>query len=66
MDKELQAKIEYAIDKAIADFQKDKESIFANEKDTIKYKYESLSPLKKWTKKQTCIVKGCNIKSISL
>lgn len=64
MDKELQAKIEHAIDKAIADFHKDEESIFANENETLKYKYESLNPLRKWTKKQTCIVKGCNNKSI--
>ncbi len=64
MDKELLKKIEDAMDKAMADFKADEESIFANEKDTLKYKYESIEPLKKWKKKQTCIVRGCNNKSI--
>ncbi len=64
MDKELLKKIENAMDKAMADFKADEESIFANEKDTLKYKYESINPLKKWKKQQTCIVRGCNNRSI--
>lgn len=64
MDKKLLKKIEDAMDKAMADFKADEECIFADKKDTLKYKYESISQLNKWKKQQTCIVRGCNNKSI--
>lgn len=55
MDKELLKKIEDAMDKAMADFKADEESIFLDEKDRLKYQYEAIDKLKKWKKKQTCV-----------
>lgn len=64
MDKELLKKIEDAMDKAMADFIADEESIFLDEKDRLKYQYEAIDKLKKWKKKQTCVVRNCSKKSI--
>lgn len=64
MDKALLKKIEEAMDKAMIDFNADEESIFNNEKETLKYKYQSFAPLKKWKKKQTCVVRNCQNRSI--
>jgi len=65
MDKELLKKINLALDKAMSEFSDNEESIFHNEeKDRLKYKYNSINSLKKWKEKQTCIVENCNKKSI--
>jgi len=64
MDKELLKRIEDAIDKAMYDFKANENSIFDNEKEKLIFKYKSLAPLKRWKKKQTCIVRNCKNKSI--
>lgn len=64
MDKKLLKAIYSAIDKAIADFKVDEESIFNNENERLKYQYEGIDVLKKWKQKQTCVVRNCNNKSI--
>lgn len=64
MDKALLKRIEDAMDKAMYDFKANEESIFDNEKETLIFKYKSFEPLKKWKKKQTCIVQNCKNRSI--
>ena len=64
MDNEIRKKIEYAMDKAMEDYRNDENIIFDNSKEQLKYKYEGINQLKKWKKKQTCIVRSCNNKSI--
>lgn len=64
MEKILRDKINAAIDKAIIDYQNNENLIFNNEKDNLIYKHQSLNAIKDWKKKQTCIVKNCNKKSI--
>lgn len=56
--------VEDAMDKAMHDFVENNEILFNNEKETLKYKYEAISELKKWNRRQVCIVEGCESKSI--
>jgi hypothetical protein len=64
MNKDIQSKIESAFDKAMLDFQANEHSIFTNEIDRLKYQYSTINELKKWKKRQKCIVERCKNKSI--